>query len=184
MPEYTTQSIPSLKDVKNYADCVHLFKQGLYTICMKTTILMLAIVASITMISVVSATTNDAIAQPHYPLVTLTPVNDEISIQQTQVVLSVSPDNLLPWGYVTGYASSNYVPDHPVVIQFHQNGELVHVAQVDLNDDGSYEYMFRVLSVDHNTGQTTHIFQGEYIVSMYKMVPNTASSIGSNAETI
>ncbi len=152
---------------------------------MKTTILLLAIIASVAMISAISTTANDAMAQTHYPQVTLTPINDEISIQQTQVALNVPSENSLPWGYVTGQASSNYVPGYPVVIQFHQNGEPVHIAQVNLNDDGSYEYMFRVLSIDYSTGQTTHIFEGDYIVSMYKVVPNTAPSIvDSNTETI
>ena len=138
----------------------------------KTNLALIAVaVASVAAIGAASLVPDDAMAQPS---VTITPINDEISMQTTNVVLNVPSDNKLPWGFVTGNAAE-HMPDYPVVIQFYQDGERVHVAQVDANADGSYEYKFRVLSVDLQTGHTTHVFEGEYDVSIFRVVPNTTA---------
>jgi hypothetical protein len=42
-----------------------------------------------------------------------------------------------------------------------------------LKGDGSYEYKFRVKNLDHNTGEFTDIFHGEYTVKIFKVIPNT-----------
>lgn len=144
---------------------------------MGRSIMLFAIVASIAAVGAVSVTApGDAMAHPYHQGVTTTPINDEISIQKTDVVLSVPSDNALPWGFVTGQASE-HVADYPVVIQFYQDGEPVHMAQVDVNEDGSYEYQFRVLSVDLETGHTTHVFEGDYLVSIFKVVPTAAPPV-------
>lgn len=142
---------------------------------MRTTILLLVLVASITTVATVSIVPQDAVAQSYYPRVTSTPINDEITLQKTEVILSVPQDNVLPWGFVTGQ-EHNYVPDYPAIIQFHKDGEAVHFAQVDINNDGSYEYKFRALSVDLQTGYITHVFEGDYVVSIFTVVPNTTTS--------
>lgn len=122
-------------------------------------------------------------SQPGHPSVIVTPINDEISVKKTSVVLSVPPDNTLPWGFVTGQ-SSDYIQGYPVIIQFHQDGLPVHFAQVDANEDGSYEYRFRVLSMDLETGHTTYIFKGQYDVSIFQVVPNTQTGTVLVSDTI
>ena len=104
--------------------------------------------------------------------VTVTPINEEISLQKTITTMSVPEDNKLPWGFVIGDAS-DYVERYPVIIQFYKGEDPVHVAQVDVKGDGSYEYKFRVRSFDSNTGEFVNIFEGDYTVKIFKVIPNT-----------
>ncbi len=72
-------------------------------------------------------------------------------------------------------AASDYAERYPVIIQFYKGEDPVHVAQVDVKGDGSYEYQFRVRNLDSNTGEFVNIFQGDYTVKIFKVVPNTAT---------
>ncbi|KAF6245107.1 hypothetical protein [Nitrosopumilus sp. b2] len=102
---------------------------------------------------------------------TITPINEEISLKKTVTTMIVPEDNTLPWGFVTG-SPSEYVERHPVIIQFFDEADdLVHVAQVDVKGDGSYEYKFRVSSTDEN-GDVQKAFEGEYTVMVYRVIPN------------
>ncbi|AFS81215.1 hypothetical protein NKOR_06710 [Candidatus Nitrosopumilus koreensis AR1] len=102
---------------------------------------------------------------------TITPINEEISLKKTVTTMIVPEDNTLPWGFVTG-SPSEYVERHPIIIQFFDEGdEMVHVAQVDVKGDGSYEYKFRVASIDEN-GDVQKAFDGEYTVIIYRVIPN------------
>ena len=49
----------------------------------------------------------------------------------------------------------------------------VHIAQIDTKGDGSYEYKFRVRNLDQSTGEFKDIFHGEYMVKIFKVIPNT-----------
>lgn len=103
--------------------------------------------------------------------ITITPINEEISLKKTVTTMVVPEDNTLPWGFVTG-SPSEYVERHPVIIQFFDEADdLVHVAQVDVKGDGSYEYKFRVTSIDEN-GNVQKAFDGEYTVMVYRVIPN------------
>ena len=82
----------------------------------------------------------------------------------------IPDDNTSPWGAVRGGPAEN-AAGHPVVIQFHRDGEMVHVAQVEAAGDGSYEYVFRVRSTDLETGGTVDIYSGQYTVKVYRTVP-------------
>jgi len=95
------------------------------------------------------------------------PINNVIALEKSTISLYASPDNSLPWGFVEGKVA-NPVNGYPVIIQMYQEGEASHFAQVDLNEDGSYEYKFRVLSIDD--GQVTRSFEGDYTVIIYKVV--------------
>ena len=55
---------------------------------------------------------------------------------------------------------------------FYQNGEPIHFAQSDVNDDGSYEYKFRIRSVDGDT--VVDVFEGDYVVKIFKTVNPTS----------
>tara|TARA_B100001559_G_scaffold103615_1_gene87172 strand:- start:267 stop:689 length:423 start_codon:yes stop_codon:yes gene_type:complete len=104
--------------------------------------------------------------------ITVTPINEKVSLETTITTLSVPENNTLPWGTVYGSAS-DIAERYPVIIQFYKGDEAVHVAQIDTKGDGSYEYKFRVRNLDTQTGQFTDIFQGEYTVKIFKVIPNT-----------
>jgi len=105
---------------------------------------------------------------------TQTPIqlNDELNLEKTTTIMSIPKDNVLPWGAVKGTINDS-AQGYPVIIQFfnEENGdEPVHVAQVDVKGDDTYEYKFRVRSVDLETGDVTNIFEGDYTVKIFKVV--------------
>ena len=104
--------------------------------------------------------------------VSITPINEKVSLETTITTLTVPENNTLPWGTVYG-AASDVAERYPVIIQFYKGDEAVHVAQIDTKGDGSYEYKFRVRNLDHQTGQFTDIFEGQYTVKIFKVIPNT-----------
>ena len=104
--------------------------------------------------------------------VSVTPINEKVSLETTITTLTVPENNTLPWGTVYG-AASDVAERYPVIIQFYKGDEAVHVAQIDTKGDGSYEYKFRVRNLDHQTGQFTDIFEGQYTVKIFKVITNT-----------
>ena len=104
--------------------------------------------------------------------VSVTPINEKVSLETTITTLTVPENNTLPWGTVYG-AASDVAERYPVIIQFYKGDEAVHVAQIDTKGDGSYEYKFRVRNLDQQTGQFTDIFEGQYTVKIFKVIPNT-----------
>ncbi|MFB5607398.1 MAG: hypothetical protein ACE5RI_04480 [Candidatus Nitrosomaritimum yanchengensis] len=107
---------------------------------------------------------------------TISPINDEISIKKTTITMNIPEDNLFPWGAVRGQASE-YAERYPVIIQIYKGDDPVHFAQVDVKGDGSFEYKFRIRNVDTSTGEATNIFQGEYTVNIFRVIPNSNPSI-------
>ena len=108
--------------------------------------------------------------------VTIIQINDEISLEETITTMSVPHDNKLPWGTVKGEAS-DVAERYPVIIQFFDGEEPIHVAQVDTKGDGSYEYKFRVRDLNQDTGEFVNIFQGDYTVKIFKVIPNTDDKV-------
>ena len=104
----------------------------------------------------------------------VTPINEKISLEKTTTTMSVPQENKLPWGTVRGEASE-YVERYPIIIQFYKGEEAIHFAQVDVKGDGSYEYKFRVRNLDSNTGEFVNIFEGDYTVKIYRVIPNSNS---------
>ena len=51
---------------------------------------------------------------------------------------------------------------------YDEAGEAFHFAQTEVEEDGSYEYKFRVRNV--NDGQVINIFEGDYFVKIFKVV--------------
>ena len=107
---------------------------------------------------------------------TITPINEEISVKKTVIPMSIPEDNVFPWGSVRGQASE-FAERYPVIIQIYKGDDPVHFAQVDVKGDGSFEYKFRVRNVDTNTGEVINIFQGDYTVNIFKVIPNTNPTI-------
>ena len=95
---------------------------------------------------------------------------DNFEVVETTNPMYISPENILPWASVSGIVE-NYADNHPVIIQIYQNDEHVHFAQTNVNDDGSYEYKFRVKTV--NDDEIINIFEGNYEVRIFKTINKT-----------
>ena len=104
--------------------------------------------------------------------VTITPINEKVSLEKTITTMNVPEENTLPCGTVRGEAS-DVAERYPIIIQFYKGEDPVHFAQVDAKGDGSYEYKFRVRNLDLNTGEFVNTFEGDYTVKIYKVIPNT-----------
>jgi hypothetical protein len=149
------------------------FKLNKEITIMSKNIMFASLVASILFTTVISNA--NSFAEPIESQTEITPINNSMGIEKTTLQMSISNDNKLPWGFVEGKIS-NHVADYPVIIQIFDNNEIitgnsvgaVHFAQTPVNEDGSYEYRFRVL--DSNQGQLTKIFDGSYTVKIFKVV--------------
>jgi hypothetical protein len=131
----------------------------------------LCLIASIITVFAVMMIPGGVFAETSESSATVSPINEKLSLKKIVTTMIVPQDNKLPWGIVKG-APSDYVERYPVIIQFYKNGDSVHVAQVDVNGDGSYEYKFRVRNMDNNTGEVTNIFEGQYTVKIFKVIHN------------
>jgi hypothetical protein len=102
---------------------------------------------------------------------TIVPLNDKLSLEETVLKMNIPADNVFPWAFVEGKIK-NHASDYPVIIQFFnkQSDDPIHIAQVGVEDDGSYEYKLRVRDVDLDTYHVTRIFDGEYTVKVFKVV--------------
>lgn len=107
--------------------------------------------------------------------ITITPINDKISLEKTSSIMDIPKNKELVWGMVKG-GPSDYVERYPVIIQFFKEGEPVHVAQVKVKGDGSYEYKFKIRNTDQNTGKITDIFEGKYTVKIFKVIHNKSQA--------
>ncbi len=103
--------------------------------------------------------------------ITVTPIDDKISLEKTTSIMNIPENKALLWGAVKGKAS-DYVERYPVIIEFFKGDQPVHVAQVNVNGDGSYEYKFKIRNTDKNTGEIINIFEGQYTVKIFKVIPN------------
>jgi hypothetical protein len=138
---------------------------------MKTKYFALATLIALTVI--VGLNPNTAIAETS---TTITPINSEISLKKTVVPMDIPEDNTFPWGAVRGQASE-HVERYPIIIQIYQGEDPVHFAQVDTKGDGSFEYKFRVRNMDANTGEAINIFEGQYTVNIFRVIPNADEKI-------
>ena len=129
------------------------------------------LIASIMTVFGIMMIPDEISAETNQNIITVTPINEEISLQKTVTTMSIPQDNKLPWGAVIGGAS-DYVERYPVIIQFYKGEDPVHFTQVDVKGDGSYEYKFRVNSIDNDTGEIINIFEGQYTVKIFKVIHN------------
>jgi len=130
------------------------------------------LIASIMTVFGIMMIPDDIYAHTNHNIITVTPINEELSLQKTITTMSIPQDNELPWGIVIGGAS-DYVERYPVIIQFYKGEDPVHFAQVDVKGDGSYEYKYRVRNFDSDTGEFVNIFEGYYTVKIFRVIPNT-----------
>ncbi len=78
--------------------------------------------------------------------------------------MSISSDNTLPWGFIEGTVD-NHAEGYPVIVQIYQDGEPVHFAQTDVNEDGTYEYKFRARNIDGDS--VVNVYEGDYEVKIF-----------------
>lgn len=105
---------------------------------------------------------------------TTAPLGNGLSLEKITTSMTIPEDNKLPWGYVEG-SVDNPAKGYPVIIQFYKGDEPVHFAQTEINDDGTYDYKFRVINVVD--GQAINVFEGDYTVKIFKVVENRANTI-------
>ena len=105
---------------------------------------------------------------------TVLSTNDGIQLTKTVVSMSISPDNTLPWGFIEGTVD-NHAEGYPVIVQIYQDGEPVHFAQTDVNEDGTYEYKFRARNIDGNNA--VNVYEGDYEVKIFKSVKITGQNL-------
>ncbi len=103
------------------------------------------------------------------------PINETLGLEKTVLEMNISSNNELPWGFVEGKIA-NAATNYPVIIQIYKGDEAFHFAQTSVNEDGSYEYKFRVLNV--NSEKTLKLFEGDYTVKIFKVV-NLHSGLNS-----
>jgi len=130
------------------------------------------LIASIMTVFGIMMIPNDISAETNQNIITVTPINENLSLQETITTMNIPQDNKLPWGAVWGSAT-DYVEGFPIIIQIYKGEDPVHFAQTDVNEDGSYEYKFRIKSLDSNTGEFVNVFEGEYTVKIFRVIPNT-----------
>jgi hypothetical protein len=96
-------------------------------------------------------------------------LDDETSLEKTTLSMNIPETNTLPWGTIKGKVNDPS-QGHPVIIQIFKSDESVpiHVAQVNLKGDHSFEYKFRLLSIDD--GEITPFFEGDYNVKIFKVI--------------
>ena len=102
---------------------------------------------------------------------TVTPINDKVSLKKTVIPMNIPQDNVFPWGAVRGQAS-DYAERYPVIIQIFKGEDPVYFAQVNVKGDGSFEHKFRIRNMDLETGKAINIFEGDYTVSIFRVIPN------------
>jgi hypothetical protein len=129
----------------------------------------------ITSLLITIFSTTNSFAEPIDYQTEIIPINNSIGIDESIIQMNIPADNRLPWGFVEG-TIQNHVSDYPVIIQIFDNDEYVtgnnrgavHFAQIPVNEDGSYEYKFRVLNSSEE--QFEPIFNGSYTVKIFKVV--------------
>ena len=103
----------------------------------------------------------------HEPQTETTPLTGMIALEKSTIFFHSPEENSLPWAFVEGNIA-NHVEGYPVIIQIFKNNDAVHFAQTNVEEDGDYEYKFRVLNSDNDN--TTKIFDGDYLVKIFKVV--------------
>ena len=116
-----------------------------------------------------------SLSTPHEEKTSTIPLTEEVSLEKTIAIMSIPEDNTMPWGFVRGEIT-DHVSHYPVILQFFKNEDMVHIAQVDVNGDGTFEYKFRVRYNDE-AGIPVDVFEGDYTVKIFKVVKSDFDQI-------
>ena len=125
-------------------------------------------IIAIAMVSITIGQIDSVNAHPHNSSTTYISLGDSMAIERTALAINVPADNLRPWAFVEGKVT-NPVEGYPIIIQIHElGGEPVRLGQVELAQDNTYEYKFRISSQEN--GNIVHVFDGDYEIIVYKVV--------------
>ena len=89
------------------------------------------LIASIMTVFGIMMIPNDISAETNQNIITVTPINENLSLQETITTMNIPQDNKLPWGAVRG-AATDYVEGFPIIIQIYKGEDPVHFAQTDV----------------------------------------------------
>ncbi len=96
------------------------------------------------------------------------PIDGTIAIEKTILFFNAPEEPSHYWGYVEGKIA-NHVPGFAVVIEMYNEKEsFPRYSQVDVNEDGYYEYKFRVKNV--HDGELVWKMEGDYRITIFKVV--------------
>ena len=102
------------------------------------------------------------------PTTTVIPLNNKIAIEKTILYFHAPEEPNHYWGYVEGKIT-NHVPDFAVVIvMFNEEEIFPRFSQVDVNENGYYEYKFRVKNI--HDGELVWKMEGDYRITIFKVV--------------
>ena len=118
---------------------------------------------------------NKSFAEQQSSTTEIIPINSNMGIEKTTISMNIPLENNLPWAFVEGKITQP-VPAHPVIIQIFDNEDqingnnlgAVHFAQIGVNEEGAYEYKFRIF--DQKGENRINIFEGYYTVNIFKVV--------------
>ena len=105
---------------------------------------------------------------------TVISTNNGIQLTKTVLPMTISSDNIMPWGFVEGTVE-NYAEGYPVIVQIYQNDKPIHFAQTDVNEDGTYEYKFRARNIDGDN--IVNVYEGNYEVKIFKSTQITGKNL-------
>ncbi|HEY5735199.1 MAG TPA: hypothetical protein VIS47_01430 [Nitrosopumilus sp.] len=103
----------------------------------------------------------------HQPQTEVISLGGNIALEKSTIFFHSPEENSLPWAFVEGNIA-NHVEGYPVIIQIFKENDAVHFAQTSVEEDGDYEYRFRVLNSEN--GVTNKIFDGDYLIKIFKVV--------------
>ncbi len=96
------------------------------------------------------------------------PIDETIAIEKTTLFFHAPEEPSHYWGYVEGKIA-NHVPGFAVVIQmFNEEENFPRYSQVDVNENGYYEYKFRVKNF--HDGELVWKMEGDYRITIFKVV--------------
>ncbi len=96
------------------------------------------------------------------------PIDETIAIEKTVLFFHAPEEPSHYWGYVEGKIA-NHVPGFAVVIEMYNEKEsFPRYSQVDVNENGYYEYKFRVKNV--HDGELVWKMEGDYRITIFKVV--------------
>jgi hypothetical protein len=95
------------------------------------------------------------------------PLGGNIALEKSTIFFHSPEDNSLPWAFVEGKIA-NHVEGYPVIIQIFKENDAIHFAQTNVEQNGDYEYKFRVLNYENDV--KNKIFDGDYLVKIFKVV--------------
>jgi len=102
------------------------------------------------------------------PTTTVIPLNNKIAIEKTIMFFHSPEEPTHYWGYVEGKIANHVSGFAVAIVMFNEEEGLPRYGQVDVNEDGYYEYRFRVKNM--HDGELVWQIEGDYRITIFKVV--------------